>query len=189
MKRRQHGEARMEALLTNWKRLGCSNISTETGTFNSKSEWVERPENATEQGYLQCKSALEKLARAGGEARGRVAIEPYWRNIIDTIDRAERLFREVNSPALKLVMDPCNYFRKEDLPRMQPMLEEMFRRLGDADRGGPRQGREGLGRGRRPARRGPGRARLSALPPAAGPARPPAAPGRRAPRAGGRCPG
>jgi len=24
----------------------------------------------------------------------------------------------VNSPALKLVMDPCNYFRKEDLPRM-----------------------------------------------------------------------
>ena len=28
-------------------------------------------------------------------------------------------------------MDPCNYFRPEELPQMQPMLEDMFRRLGD----------------------------------------------------------
>ena len=27
-------------------------------------------------------------------------------------------------------MDPCNYYRKEDLSRMDPMLEEMFRLLG-----------------------------------------------------------
>ena len=59
-----------------------------------------------------------------------MSIEPYWRNIIDSIDRADRLFREVPSEGLGLVMDPNNYFRKEDLPKMQPMLEEMFRRLG-----------------------------------------------------------
>jgi sugar phosphate isomerase/epimerase len=28
-------------------------------------------------------------------------------------------------------MDPCNFFRKDALPRMRPMLEAMFRRLGD----------------------------------------------------------
>ena len=55
-----------------------------------------------------------------------LTIEPYWRNIIGSIERAERLFREVHSPALRLVMDPCNFFRKEDLPRMKPMLEAMF---------------------------------------------------------------
>ena len=27
-------------------------------------------------------------------------------------------------------MDPCNYYRKEDLPRMGPVLEDIFRRLG-----------------------------------------------------------
>ena len=27
-------------------------------------------------------------------------------------------------------MAPCNYYRKQDLPRMQPILEEMFKRLG-----------------------------------------------------------
>jgi len=127
--RRKRGEARMETLIKNWKRLGCPNVSTETGTFNPKSDWVEAPENATEQGYLQCRSALEKLARMAEKAGAVVSIEPYWRNVIDSIARTERLFREVNSPALKLVMDPCNYFRKEDLPRMKPMLEDMFRRL------------------------------------------------------------
>ena len=128
--RRKRGEARMETLIRNWKRLGCSNVSTETGTFNPKSDWEEAPENATEQGYLQCRAALEKLARTAEKAGAVVSIEPYWRNVIDSIDRAERLFREVQSPGLKLVMDPCNYMRKEDLPRMRPMLEEMFRRLG-----------------------------------------------------------
>ena len=148
---------------------GLPNVSTETGTFNPKSDWVDSPENATEQGYLQCRSALEKLARMAEKAGAVVSIEPYWRNVIDSIDRTERLFREVNSPALKLVMDPCNYFRKEDLPRMKPMLEDMFRRLGDPDRAGPRQGREGVGRRDGSAGVRAGRARLSALSAAAWP--------------------
>jgi sugar phosphate isomerase/epimerase len=61
-----------------------------------------------------------------------LSIEAYYRNIIGTIERAERLFSEIQSPALRLVMDPCNYFRKENLNRMKPMLETMFRRLGES---------------------------------------------------------
>ncbi len=60
-----------------------------------------------------------------------ISIEPYWQNVIDSIDRAERIFRDVQSPALRMVMDPCNYLRKEDLPRMGPLLDDMFQRLGD----------------------------------------------------------
>ena len=128
--RRQRGEARLETLLTHCKRLGCRNVSTETGTFNPNSAWLEAPENTTEKGYLQCRAALEKWARVAEKAGAVLSIEPYWRNVIDSIDRAARLFHEVQSPGLKLVMDPCNYLRKEDLPQMQPILGEMFRRLG-----------------------------------------------------------
>jgi sugar phosphate isomerase/epimerase len=128
--RRQRGEARMAVLIANWKRLGCPVISTETGTLNPTSEWLESPENTTEKGYLVCRTAFEKMARAAEKAGAVISIEPYWRNIIDSIERTERLFREIQSPALKLVMDPCNYFRKEQLPKMRPMLEGMFKRLG-----------------------------------------------------------
>ena len=118
----------MQVLIENWKQFGCPIISTETGTFNEKSEWLESPENLTENGYQTCRAALVKLARAAKRTGAVISIEPYWRNVIDSIARAQRVLRDV--PGLKLVMDPCNYFRKEDLSRMDPMLEEMFRTLG-----------------------------------------------------------
>jgi sugar phosphate isomerase/epimerase len=129
--RRKAGEARLHALLKNWKRLGCNNVSTETGTFNEKSQWLDSPKNFTEEGYLQCRDAFKKLAKVAEDAGAILSIEAYWRNCIDSIERAERLFRDVKSPGLGLVMDPCNYFRKEDLPKMRPMLEEMLKRLGN----------------------------------------------------------
>lgn len=130
VERRKLGAARMETLLANWKRLGCPLVSVETGTFNSQSEWLGAPENQTEKGYRQLRSAIEKHVRTAEKHGSVLAIEPYWHNIIGSIERAERLFREVHSSALRLVMDACNYFRKEDLSRMKPMLEEMFERLG-----------------------------------------------------------
>ena len=129
--KRRRGESRMEFYIAHWKRLGCPILSTETGTLNRTSEWLDSPENATEGGYLQCRAALARLARAAEKTGAIISLEAYWRNIISSIDRAERLFRDVPSPSLKLVMDPCNYFRREDLSRMQPMLEDLFRRLGD----------------------------------------------------------
>ncbi len=128
--RRQRGEAQMECLMANWQRFGCPIISTETGTMNTKSEWAESPENATEQGYATCRAAVEKLARAAERTGAIISIEGYWRNVISTAERAERLIREVKSPALKIVMDPTNYFRKEDLPRMDAVLKDMFQRVG-----------------------------------------------------------
>lgn len=129
--RRERGKARMACLIQNWKRLGCANVSTETGTFNTESDWADAPENLTEDGYVQCRQALEQLARMAEQAGAVVSIEPYWRNVIDSADRVERIFRDIQSPGLRLVMDPCNYPRKEDLPRFRPLLEDVFRRVGD----------------------------------------------------------
>jgi sugar phosphate isomerase/epimerase len=126
--RRKRGEQRMQVLIENWKQFNCPVISTETGTLNEKSEWLESPENATEQGYEACRAALEKLAQAAKQHGAIISIEAYWRNVIDSIARADRVLHDV--PGLKLVMDPCNYYRKEQLSQMDPMLEEMFRRLG-----------------------------------------------------------
>jgi sugar phosphate isomerase/epimerase len=129
--RRKAGEARMDFLIENWKRLGSPVLSTETGTRSAKSEWDDAPENRDEKAYLDCRAAFEGLAKKAEKTGATIAIEPYWKNVIDSVERAERLFREVGSDSLKLVLDPCNYFRKADLPKMKPMLEEIFRKLGN----------------------------------------------------------
>lgn len=127
---RKRGEQRMQFLIENWKRLGSNNISTETGSRNAQSEWSDSPENATEAAYQQCRTSLEKFARLAEKTGAVISIEAYWKNVISSAERAQRLFRDVNSPALKLVMDPCNYFHKAELARMQPMLKDIFQRVG-----------------------------------------------------------
>jgi len=129
-KRRRHGERRMELLIEKWREFGCPLISTETGTLNAQSEWLESPDNTTETAFVQCREAFAELAEKAERTGAVISIEPYLRNVIDSVARAERLLAEIKSPRLKLVMDPCNYFRKEELSRMEPMLKEMFRRLG-----------------------------------------------------------
>ena len=42
------------------------------------------------------------MAEAAEKNGALVAIEPYWRNVIDSAERAQRHFREINSPSLKL---------------------------------------------------------------------------------------
>lgn len=128
--RRHAGESRMQMLIENWKRFGSPIISTETGTFNKDSEFAEDPRNYTEEGYRAVRAAFQRIARAAEKSGATVAIEPYWRNIIDGVARAERLFADLKSPALKLTMDPCNYYRNEDLDKVGPMLTEIFTRVG-----------------------------------------------------------
>ena len=128
--KRKLGEHRMQFLIENWKRLGSKNISTETGSLNPLSEWNDSPENATEKAYQQCRASLEKFTRLAEKTGAVISIEPYWKNVIGSAERAMRLFRDVRSPALKLVMDPCNYFRKADLANMQTMLTDIFQRVG-----------------------------------------------------------
>ncbi len=127
---RKRGEQRMQFLIENWKRLGSNNISTETGSLNPQSEWNDSPENATEAAYQQCRASLAKFARMAEKTGAVISIEAYWKNVIGTVERTERLFRDIPSPALKLVMDPCNYFRKAQLAEMQPMLKDIFQRVG-----------------------------------------------------------
>jgi sugar phosphate isomerase/epimerase len=127
---RKRGEQRMEFLIENWKRLGSNVISTETGTLNRESEWNDSPDNATETAYQQCRASLQRSAEMAEKTGAIIAIEPYWKNVVSSAERAERLFRDIQAPSLRLVMDPCNYFRKADLDHMDAMLKDVFQRVG-----------------------------------------------------------
>ena len=173
----------MEALLSNGKRLGCSLVSTETGTFNSQSEWQDAPENQTEEGYLQCKAALEKHARTAEKHGTVLTIEAYYRNIIGTIDRAERLFQRGPLPG-----PPAGDGPVQLLPQGGPSPDEAdarghVPRLGDQIVIAHAKDVKASPEGEDLPAAGPGRARLSALPPPPGRPRPAAPPGRRAPEA------
>jgi len=124
------GRRRIEFLLAHWKQFGAPHVTTETGTFTAKGEKVDSPKNTSEEGYQELKQEVAELVKLAEQSGAVLNIEVSHRNVIGTIDRAERLLREIPSPALKLTLDPANFFRATDLPHTKPMLEDMFRRLG-----------------------------------------------------------
>lgn len=129
--RRAKGEKRIRCYIENWKRLGSPIICTGSGSFNRESEWSESPENEKESAYLMCRSRFQELVSIAQKTGAVVAVEAYWRNVINSAKRNRRLFDEIHSPALGLVMDPCNYYRNQDLSNMQPLLEDIFHQLGN----------------------------------------------------------
>jgi sugar phosphate isomerase/epimerase len=64
--------------------------------------------DAAEEGYQEVKRELTGLVKLAEKSEAVVNIEVSWTNVIGTIERAERLCREIPSPALKLTLDPAN---------------------------------------------------------------------------------
>lgn len=130
-KERSQGDQRVDLLIKEWRRFGCPVICTVTGTFGTGSPFVYDPKNDTEEGYTAARDAFARLARKAEKTGAIIGIEPYWKNCIGSVERTARLFKDVPSPSLKLLMDPANYLRNEELPRLNEMMDELFAKCGD----------------------------------------------------------
>jgi len=110
--------------------LGTRVVTTCTGTRNPDSMWRAHPDNQKPDAWAELLERTGEMARAAERAGVVMAFEPETANVVDTLERAERLIETVGSPAVGVTFDPANFFYPRDLPRMQDVLEEGFRRLG-----------------------------------------------------------
>lgn len=111
--------------------LGSPYVISETGTFNTDSDWVHHPKNKTEEGYEECSTVIADLvehARAHGVV---FLIETYVNNVIGSVGETLRLFADINDPHLGLLMDPTNYFEDHNIDKMDLILNEIFDALSD----------------------------------------------------------
>ena len=111
--------------------LGCPYVASETGTFNSESDWLWDDRNASEEAYEQAAAVIEELCLFGRETGAAFIVENYVNNVIGGIDRLERLFREVALPNLKLICDPTNYFTPANIGDVDGTLRRIFDALAD----------------------------------------------------------
>ena len=59
-----------------------------------------------------------------------LGVEPEVSNVVDSAHKARRLLDELDSPALKIVMDGANLFHAGELAHMDAVLDEAFDLLG-----------------------------------------------------------
>ena len=91
--------------------LGCGVVGTETGAVNE--EYKYEPANHSEEA-LQCFiDNLRPIVKYAEQFGVIVAIEPVWKHIVYTVERARKVLDAIDSPNLQIIFDPVNLLLKD----------------------------------------------------------------------------
>ncbi len=121
----------LKAILRNARHFGTPYVISETGTFNTESDWVHHPKNKTEEGFEDCRKVIAELSQIAYDHGATFLLETYVNNVVGSVEETVRMFAEVNHPALGLLMDPTNYFESHNIGSMDKILKQIFDTLSD----------------------------------------------------------
>ncbi len=111
--------------------LGTPYVISETGTFNTESDWVHHPKNKTEEGFEECRKVIADLSQHAYDHGAVFLLETYVNNVVGSVEETVKMFAQVDHPGLGLLMDPTNYFESHNIDRMDEILNQVFDTLSD----------------------------------------------------------
>jgi sugar phosphate isomerase/epimerase len=130
-RQRQTGLRRLRVLASASKHMGTSVITLCTGTRDPENMWRWHPENTSPQAWEDLLSSMEAALHIAEEEGIILAFEPERANVINTATRGRALLDTMQSPRLKVVMDPANLIVPENKQHLHHILDEAFELLGE----------------------------------------------------------
>jgi sugar phosphate isomerase/epimerase len=131
LKQRQAGLRRLRTLASACRGMGTSVITLCTGSRDPENMWRWHPENASSQAWSDLLSSMEAAVRIAGEERVTLAFEPERANVVSTAAKGRALLAAIQSPHLKVVIDPANLIVPGDKRQVSQVLDEAFDLLGE----------------------------------------------------------
>jgi sugar phosphate isomerase/epimerase len=122
---------RVKELIRYARQFGTPYVISETGTYNTESEWMSDPKNKSEEGFEACRKVIAELAREAYDHGAMFLLETYVNNVVGSVEETVRMFAQVNHPGLGLLMDPTNYFEAHNIDAMDKVLNQVFDTLAD----------------------------------------------------------
>lgn len=109
--------------------LGCGVVGTETGAVNV--EYKYEPANHTEEALNLFIENLKPIVKYAEQFGVIIAIEPVWKHIVCTIERARKVLDAIDSPNLQIIFDPVNVLYTGNINRQDEIIEQAFDLLRD----------------------------------------------------------
>ena len=128
---RERRVGHLKEIIRHAQYLGSPYVISETGTFNTESDWVHHPKNKTEEGFEECRRVIADLAQYAYDHGATFLLETYVNNVVGSVEETVRMFAQVDHPGLGLLMDPTNYFETHNIDRMDQILHQVFDTLQD----------------------------------------------------------
>ena len=114
----------------------CADLSTGlitlcTGTRDPIDQWKRHPDNETPAAWHDLRTALETALSIAERHGIDLGIEPETGNVVSSAGKARRLIDEMNSPRLKVVIDPANLFEVAALDEQRDVVSTAIDLLAD----------------------------------------------------------
>jgi sugar phosphate isomerase/epimerase len=126
---RAHGLERLGVVIEAAARLGVGMVTLCTGTRDPDDQWRAHPDNTTEEAWRDLRREMTHAAAIAEQHGVDLGIEPEQANVIMSATDALRLFREVGSPRLRVVLDPANLFEHADRAEAARIVADAVGRL------------------------------------------------------------
>ncbi|MDX0561340.1 TIM barrel protein [Sinorhizobium medicae] len=121
----------LKEIISHAQYLGTPYVISETGTYNTESDWVHHPKNKTEEGFEECRKVIADLSQHAYDHGAVFLLETYVNNVVGSVEETVNMFAQVDHPGLGLLMDPTNYFETHNIDRMDDILNQVFDTLSD----------------------------------------------------------
>ena len=122
---------RLHATLRHAREFGTPYVISETGTHDLESDWVHHPRNKTPEGYEAVRDVIAELVETARKHDSVFLLETYVNNVIGSVEETLRLFADIDSPHLGLLMDPTNYFEDHNIDDVDGVINRIFDALQD----------------------------------------------------------
>ncbi|MBR3504643.1 MAG: sugar phosphate isomerase/epimerase [Clostridia bacterium] len=109
--------------------IGAGVVGTETPA--APNARFDAPQQDSEEAFRLFVESVRPVVRWAEEEDAVLAVEPVWRHIVSTPERAERLLDELRSDRAQIILDSVNLLSPENAPRAEAVIDEAIRRLGD----------------------------------------------------------
>jgi sugar phosphate isomerase/epimerase len=121
----------LKEIIRSARALGSPYVISETGTFNTASDWVHDPRNKTEAGYQEALAVITELVKEAYDSGAVFLVENYVNNVIGSVAEVQRLFTDVSHSSLGLLMDPTNYFDNSNIDDINGEINRIFNSVAD----------------------------------------------------------
>lgn len=105
---RAEGMRRLVGIIAAAPAMGAGMVTLCTGTRDPDDQWRAHPDNGAPEAWADLLAEMGKAAALAEACGVRLGIEPELANVIDSAAQARRLIDTLQSPALRIVLDPAN---------------------------------------------------------------------------------
>jgi len=134
--RRAQGLAALDRIGATCRDLRTRLVTLCTGTRDPDDMWRAHPGNLEPDAWHDLRASLDEALEIADRHEIVLGIEPESGNVIDSASKARRLLDEIDSPRLRIVLDPANLVPShpakadQDLQAMSALIDEAFDLLG-----------------------------------------------------------